>query len=59
MGKLNDSDFHNVDSELPHFLSQIIDIHINWNDEKEVDNFHDFRNKFIKLVEKHYLLGGK
>ncbi len=32
--KMNDSDFHNTDSELPHFLSQILDIHINWQDEK-------------------------
>ncbi len=52
MGKLNDSDFHNVDSELPHFLSQIIDIHINWNDEKEVDNFHDFKKKFNYISRK-------
>ena len=53
--KMNDNDFHNIDTELPHFLSQIIDIHINWEDEKEVDNYHKFRNKFVKLVEKMYL----
>ena len=52
---MNDNDFHNIDTELPHFLSQIIDIHINWEDEKEVDNYHKFRNKFVKLVEKMYL----
>ena len=53
--KMNDSDFHNVDSELPHFLSQILDIHINWQDEKEVDNYHSFRNLFVRLVERRYL----
>ena len=57
--KMNDSDFHNTDSELPHFLSQILDIHFNWQDEKEVDNYHDFRNKFVELVEKYYLLEGE
>ena len=57
--KMNDSDFHNTDSELPPFLSQILDIHINWQDEKEVDNYHDFRNKFVELVEKYYLLEGE
>ena len=53
--RMNDSDFHNVDSELPHFLSQILDIHINWQDEKEVDNYHNFRNLFVRLVERRYL----
>ena len=57
--KMNDSDFHNTDSELPHLLSQILDIHINWQDEKEVVNYNDFRNKFVELVEKYYLLEGE
>jgi hypothetical protein len=54
---MNDNDFHNIDTELPHFLSQIIDIHINWEDEKEVDNYHEFRNKFVELVEKYTYRG--